>query len=287
MSEFLSAFEDLSRVLAGAGDVLADLPVDMIDEDIGNPRDAFDPNELAGLAQTIRERGVLQPVTVTPADQDGRYRLRFGARRLRAAREAGHLSIPAIVRVGSEDPVDRLIEQVVENDQRTPLTTAQMAATVARLMAVGLSQAEISRRLGRNKDQIAMLSALRDLPDPLARLSSRLGIRTLYELALAWKAAPAEVEAWLAQRDPETITQAAARDLARGDRPAAHPAQPSNRELPPRRSLTVTVEVAGRRGRLVLKAGPAPDQAWVLFGGDSTASPAFLAELRLCGLSRT
>ena len=96
MSEFLSAFDDLSRVLGGPGDVLAELPVDLIDEDAGNPRDDFDSAELEGLAQTIRERGVLQPVTVTPADQHGRYRLRFGARRLRAAREAGRSSLSLI-----------------------------------------------------------------------------------------------------------------------------------------------------------------------------------------------
>ncbi len=287
MSEFLSAFDDLSRVLGGPGDVLAELPVDLIDEDAGNPRDDFDSAELEGLAQTIRERGVLQPVTVTPADQHGRYRLRFGARRLRAAREAGRSSIPAIVRGGSEDPVDRLVEQVVENDQRTPLTTAQMASTVVRLLEAGLTQAEISRRLGRGKDQIAMLSALHDLPEPLARLGGRLGVRTLYELALAWKAAPADVEAWLSERDPDTITQAAARDLAREERDVARPPPPTSGDLPPRRSLAVTVEIAGRLGQLVLKVGPAPDQAWVIFDGESAARPALLADLQLRRLSRT
>lgn len=285
MSTFLTEFEALSLSLASAGDRLADLPVELIDEDAGNPRDDFDPADIEGLAATIRERGVLQPVTVTPADQAGRYRLRFGARRLRAARAAGRSSIPAIVRGAPEDPVDRLIEQVVENDQRTPLTTRQMAATVARLQGAGLTQAEIGRRLGRAKDQIAMLSALRDLPDRLADLGGQLGVRTLYELALAWKANPEQVEAWLADRDPETITQAAARGL--GKSPAVVETQIGAGAHPPRRNVALAVEVAGRSGRLVLKVGPTPSQAWVLYDGDTSASLAACRDIQLLGLSRT
>lgn len=286
MSAFLAEFEELNQALAGGGDMLADLPLDLIDEDTGNPRDDFDPVELEGLAQTIRERGVLQPITVMPADQAGRYRLRFGARRLRAAWAAGRSSIPAIVRCGPEDAVDRLVEQVIENDQRTPLTTAQMAATVARLLAAGLTQAEIGCRLGRARDQVAMLNAVCDLPGPLASLGVNLGVRTLYELVLAWRTSPVKVEAWLKGRDPQTITQAEARALGKAGRAAEGAATPDMPEVPPRRSLILRVEAAGHPGQLVLKTCPNACDAWVLFDGEPAARRTPLSTLRLLQLSR-
>src|SRR6185437_11359944 len=149
----------------------------------------------------------------------------------RAAVSAELTVIPSLVRAGAESAVDGLIEQVIENDQRAPLNTAQLARAVAHLLDQGLTQAEVGVRLGRPKDRIAMLAAVRTMPAPLQALAPTLGLRTLYELANAWKADAARAETWLRGRDPADITQAQARGLAAssrtGDQPA--PRDPANR----------------------------------------------------------
>ena len=95
-----------------------------IDEDPVQPRQEFEPDALQELAETIAERGVLQPVSVRPApDEPGRWMLNFGARRLRASRLARKTSIPAFV-----DDLATSYDQVIENEQREGLTAARACA---------------------------------------------------------------------------------------------------------------------------------------------------------------
>lgn len=284
MNGFLNAFDALNVALAAEGDQLVSLPVERVDEDPDNPRDAFDAAELAALTATVREKGVLQPIVVRPADGEGRYRIRFGARRYRAAVAAGCALIPALVRPGADTLVDRLVEQVVENDQRASLTTAQMARAVSRLLDTGLSQAEIGARLGRPKDRIAMLAAVRAMPDLLQALAPRLGARTLYELFQAWKADGPALETWLAGRDPATITQAQARALGRvGGSPST--SRPGARS-PKAAALDIHVAVGGRLGALVLKPGPSPTLALVRFFGAEGVEPVAVAAVRLIAVGQ-
>ena len=106
----------------GEGEPLRIALVD-IDEDSNQPRRAFDLAELEGMALTIREKGVLQPVSVRPP-QGGRYTLVFGARRFRAAKLAGQADIPAIVvPEGQRD----FAAQVIENQQRANLSNSELA----------------------------------------------------------------------------------------------------------------------------------------------------------------
>ena len=213
-SGFLDTFEALGAALGGSGDAVLKLRLDQIDEDPDNPRRNFDDAELEALAQTIAARGVLQPVVVRPADAAGRYRLRFGARRFRAARRAGLEDIPAVVRGDAGDAQDDLIEQLIENDQREGLSTSELAEAVDKLLDGGLTQAEVGRRLGRSKPQIAMLAAVKGMAPELRALAPKLGARTLYELHAAWKADAGQARKFLKERRPETITQAEARELA-------------------------------------------------------------------------
>ena len=93
------------------------LPVESIDEDPEQPRREFDANALHDLAETIRERGVRQPISVRPDFQRaGRWVLNFGARRVRASRLAGLTEIPAFI----DTPADSY-DQVIENEQREGL----------------------------------------------------------------------------------------------------------------------------------------------------------------------
>lgn len=216
-SSFSDAFSALNAALDAGGDTVVVLPLGAVVEDPNNPRSVFDEAELAALAQTIREKGVLQPITVRPPGPDGRHVIRFGARRFRAAQLAGVGEIRALVQGGDDGEESLLIEQLIENDQREPLNTADLARAVEKLLALKLNQSEIARRLGRPRDQIALLASVRTMPRELTVIASAVGVRTLFELNAAWKADPPRVRSWLADRDPATITQSEARRLA--DRP--------------------------------------------------------------------
>lgn len=291
MTDFLTAFDELNQALAGEGDRLANLPLELIDEDDANPRDSFDAAELAALAATIHERGVLQPIVVRPPNGAGRYQIRFGARRFRAARLAGLPDIPALIRSRGEGEVESLIEQVIENDQRATLNTAQMARTVALLLDRGLTQAEIGARLGRPKDLIAMLAAVPAMPEKLQKLAGALGARTIYELFQGWKADPAGVEVWLQGRDPETITQVQARALAVSGRVNGMRAGSKSGRQPVRGrgdeplEWVIEVVVGDRSGRLVLAAGPSTDVVLVAFRASAAPERVQASDIRLIGIS--
>jgi ParB family chromosome partitioning protein len=294
MTQFLTAFDELNQALAAEGDVLLNLPVALVYEDPANLRDTFDEAEMAALIGTVREKGVLQPIVVRPADADGRYKIRFGARRYRAAVGAGLTATGALVRAGPESVADTLIEQVIENDHHAPLNTSQLARAVASLLDLGLTQAAVGVRLGRPKDRIAMLAAVRAMPAVLQALAPTLGLRTLYELANAWKADPARVETWLHGRDSADITQAQARALAALGR-APDPSTPKVAATrtaaaaaagpkPGAGALIVEVSVEGRDGRLVLEPGPTAGHALVRFDATPDAHAVLLSKIRLTGL---
>ena len=213
-NNFSDAFGDLSAALDAAGDAVVVLPLTAVVEDPNNPRSSFDEAEVAALKQTIREKGVLQPITVRPPGPDGRHTIRFGARRFRAAQLAGEREIRALVQAGDDSEAAILLEQLIENDQREGLNTADLARAVDRLLDLKLSQSDIARRLGRPREQIVLLASIRKMPAELQAMAADLGLRTLFELNAAWRSNEERVRSWLDGRDAKTITQAEARSLA-------------------------------------------------------------------------
>jgi ParB family chromosome partitioning protein len=293
-SGFLDTFADLSAALGAAADTVLNLPLELVEEDPANPRQSFDPDDLAALAETQKARGLKQPIVVRPANAEGRYVIRYGARRFRAARLAGFTEIRAIVEAGEVSEADALTDQLIENEQRAPLSTAEMAQGVARLLALGQTQAEIARGLGRGRGMIALYAAVPQMPAALRDLGDTLGPRTLYELWSAWKADAGRTEAWLAARDPAQITQAAARAFAatlKPDRQRPTPAAPRAAketqvrapdrigETSPRSSraasaaATVRVQVGARQGRLALDRPSTAQGLWVVFGATPELVP--------------
>ena len=99
------------------------VPVDCLEEDPGNPRTEFPDEEVAELAQDIAVRGILQPIVVCRAVEAGRYRILFGAKRLRAAIRAGLEAVPVVI--GSE--AHDVYAQVAENQKRHGLTPLDVA----------------------------------------------------------------------------------------------------------------------------------------------------------------
>jgi len=187
-----------------------------IDEDPQQPRSEFDLSSLAELAATIAERGLKQPVSVRPHPSDpGRWMLNFGARRLRASKLAGKGHIPAFV-----DEAFDSYDQVIENEQREGLKPLELALFVQRRLALGESQAEIARRLGKSKTLVTMIGALIDAPPWLLEVyrSGRCqGINELYELRRLHESDPPAVERWVTNCEKVSRAEVQAYKASRSD----------------------------------------------------------------------
>jgi len=200
-----AAFAELRAAAGnGQGEVLRLLLAD-IDEDPEQPRTVFDDEGLAGLAASIREHGVVQPVVVRPP-VDGRYRLAFGARRLRAAQLAGLADIPAVIR--RADGGD-FAAQVIENQQRAALSNSDLAAAIARLAAEGHTNQRIAIICGLKDYQVAAFKQAGNFPPALRERLDQSDMRALYDLYRQWRKTPGPVLAALPEADIAiTVTEA-------------------------------------------------------------------------------
>jgi len=132
------------------------------------PRQTFDEEKLRELADSIREHGVVQPVLVRRL-KNGKYELVAGERRLRACKVLGTEKIPAIVKDLSEIETSEIA--LIENIQREDLNPIDEAAAYKLLMEEhGLTQEEMSRRIGKSRPFIANTVRLLSLPDGLKRM---------------------------------------------------------------------------------------------------------------------
>jgi ParB family transcriptional regulator, chromosome partitioning protein len=205
------------------------LAVDLLREDPNNPRTEFPETELRELAEDIRQHGVLQPMVVHPADEQGRHRIHFGAKRWRAAQRAGLTEVPVVVRDAPTDPYT----QVAENQKRHGLTPLDLARFIRARVDEGDSNATVARRLGIDQTTIAHHLALLELPPELneAMQAGRCtSPRTLYELSKLHRAEPEEVRALLASDGDITrsaVNESRAESTPTAHSPAHRPAQPS------------------------------------------------------------
>jgi ParB family transcriptional regulator, chromosome partitioning protein len=138
------------------------LPVESIRREHGQPRKSFDEERLRELADSIREKGLLQPVLVRQ-EPDG-YVLIAGERRWRAAQLAGLTEIPALVREATES--EAFVLALVENIQRQDLNPLEEAEGYRRLVEdFGLSQEEVSQQVGKDRSTVANALRLLALPE--------------------------------------------------------------------------------------------------------------------------
>ena len=152
-------------------DELRQVPVELIGPNPNQPRRVFDEEALVGLAGSIRERGVLQPVLVRPLPS-GRYELIAGERRWRAAKLAEQETVPALVR--HHDDAASLELALIENMAREDLNPVEEARACAGLVEeLGLSREEVGLRVGRSRVAVSNLIRLLDLPDEALDLLER------------------------------------------------------------------------------------------------------------------
>jgi len=150
---------------------LRELPVELIAPNPRQPRRRFDEVSLELLAQSLGERGVLQPVLVRPKP-GGTYELVAGERRWRAARIAGLQSVPAIVR--EREDAQALEVALIENMAREDLNPVDEARACAALVEeLGLTREDVGRRVGRSRVAVSNLVRLLDLPDEVIELLQR------------------------------------------------------------------------------------------------------------------
>src|SRR4051812_28644167 len=170
MGRGLAAILSISE--AGARDdapELREVAVELIRANPAQPRKRFDEDGLIALAESLTERGVLQPVLVRPRP-GGTYELVAGERRWRAAKLAGLETMPALVQHrGDEASIEVAL---IENMAREDLNPVEAARAVAALVEeLGLTREEVGRRIGRSRVAISNLLRLLDLPDEaLARV---------------------------------------------------------------------------------------------------------------------
>jgi len=146
------------------------IDINSIDSNPFQPRTRFDNQSLEELAASIRQVGIVQPLTVRETG-DGRYQLIAGERRLRAARLAGLTHVPAYVRTA--DDTAMLEMALVENIQREDLDAIEVAITYQRLIEeVNLTQEQLSDRVGKQRSTVANYLRLLRLPAEI-----QLGIR--------------------------------------------------------------------------------------------------------------
>jgi ParB family chromosome partitioning protein len=142
------------------------IPIQDIRPNPDQPRQAFGPEALQELADSIRQHGILQPLLVRELPEDG-YELIAGERRLRAAQIAGLTEVPVIIHNGSTDTADeRLQLSLIENLQRSDLNPVEEARAVRRLLdEFGLTQEGVAERLGKGRVSVANAVRLLGLPD--------------------------------------------------------------------------------------------------------------------------
>jgi ParB family chromosome partitioning protein len=165
----------LAAILAAAPqndqEDLRQLPLDLIGASPHQPRRQFDEESLIALAESIKARGVIQPVLVRPV-AGGRYELVAGERRWRAAEIAELDTIPAIVR--QHDDAASLEVAVIENMAREDLNPVDEARACAGLVEeLGLTREEVGLRVGRSRVAVSNLIRLLDLPDEALELLER------------------------------------------------------------------------------------------------------------------
>lgn len=166
----LDSLLSISEVQTAGSSAINEIEVALIEPNPSQPRTNFDAEALEELAASIRELGVIQPLSLRSLS-DGRYQIIAGERRWRAARLAGLATVPAYVRTASDSEVTEMA--LIENIQREDLNAIEVALAFRKLIdTYSLTQDRLSERLGKKRATIANHLRLLKLPAEI-----QLGLR--------------------------------------------------------------------------------------------------------------
>lgn len=184
-------------------DAFLHVPLEAVEPNPRQPREAFDEAALQELALSIEQVGVLQPVLVRPAAQPERYQIIAGERRYRAAAMAGLAELPVIVRQAEDTAL--LTEALVENIHRTDLNPLEEAAAYRQLLDdLGMTHDQLAVRIGKSRPTISNALRLLTLP-PL-----------LQQKVVAGSLSAGHARALLPLDDPEQQQRIAQRVIGEG-----------------------------------------------------------------------
>ncbi|MDE6680120.1 MAG: ParB/RepB/Spo0J family partition protein [Muribaculaceae bacterium] len=166
----LDSLISIKEVRTDGSSAISEIELDNIHPNPAQPRTTFDENALSELAVSIRELGVIQPLSLRRLD-DGSYQIIAGERRWRAARMAGLKTVPAYIREASDTEVTEMA--LIENIQREDLNAIEVALAFRMLIdKYNLTQERLSARLGKTRVTIANHLRLLKLPAEI-----QLGLR--------------------------------------------------------------------------------------------------------------
>ena len=204
--------DDAGAIASRTG--LSEIPVADISPLPGQPRTRFDDEALDQLAASIAQRGVIQPVIVTP-NGAGRYQLVAGERRWRAAQRARLHAIPAIVR--DLDKREIMALALIENLQREDLNPLEEARAYQKLSEEeGMTQAEIAQLVDKSRSHVANFQRLLALPDEVLEMLAEGKLTMGHARPLIGNDAAAEI-ALRAVNDNLSVREV--EKLARGEKP--------------------------------------------------------------------
>lgn len=166
----LDSLISMNDIQTGGSSAINEIEIDLISPNPDQPRRSFDEETLDELAASIRELGIVQPLSLRDAG-DGTYQIIAGERRWRAARIAGLTSVPAYVRTASDSEVTEMA--LIENIQREDLNAIEVALAFRKLIETyKLTQDRLSERIGKKRATIANHLRLLKLPAEI-----QLGLR--------------------------------------------------------------------------------------------------------------
>ncbi|MFL4997306.1 MAG: ParB/RepB/Spo0J family partition protein [Microvirga sp.] len=242
------------------------VPVEFLRPNPRNPRKRFDDDDLQELTQSIRDRGIIQPIVVRPIpNHREEYEIVAGERRWRAAQKAGLHKVPVVV-VTIDDKTS-LEYAILENVQRADLNPIEESEGYSRLMVeFSYTQENLSKIIGKSRSHIANMLRLADLPVGVRKLLMERKLTAGHGRALLSVKDPLQVakrvlDEGLSVRQVEEIAQNDNADPAKAEATAAKPAKvekdPDTRALEKALQdvlgLTVSIDHKGKGGELRIK----------------------------------
>ena len=240
------------------------IPVAQIEPGLNQPRKHFDEEALAGLAESIRQHGIIQPLTVRRLSS-GYYQIIAGERRWRAARMAGLAEVPAIV----IEADDRMVMELglIENLQREDLNPMEEAAGYRSLIEdYGLTQEEAAQRVSRSRPAVANAMRLLALPQEVQWLIEQGNLSAGHGRALLSLSTPEEQIAfaeeimahhWSVRETEERIRrilhQMNQPDEPKEDAPLKIYFQEAERKLTADLGRKVTISQGKKKGKIALE----------------------------------
>lgn len=231
------------------------LPIDRLEPGPFQPRTTMDEAALAELADSIRQRGVLQPILARPhPEAHGRFQIIAGERRWRAAQRAGLHELPALVRTLSDS--DALAAALVENLQRQDLNPIEEAEGFRRLTEeFGLTQEQLGDAVGKSRSHVANVLRLLHLPSAVQAALRKGELSAGHARALLGhpdpeKAALAVISRGLNVRQTEALARQPRDPAPAAIRTANPETEALQRDLSERLGLRVEIAFNGSGGQM-------------------------------------